>query len=520
MLFKNYFCLLIFVIFSTLPIHTMEEETPKSLCFSSAIDRLEKAGADFVHSERLCRLKYLMELKEDNIFSEDYLESVQYKVNCIRGLFKKNNKNQVNDELGIFRFVSQEWASKFVKNLCGIFGSIGMNCSDSILKNLEVLFLIDDDAFICGTSQMVVWEKNVKYQKNIEFANSFNIARKHELFKTLPINEIMRCSDFLLANIVFQEPLKTYFKGENIKKKLKESFLDTNNNLLTARHDIEIASVWLNQTEPKRADEIIAPYVGRVFFVEEKEGARVIRYMASGTTVGGPMIFTARHMGKIDKDKALEIYFIPHKLLSSEEYLPINRIEEDENQVDWDIYKDYQINKISLVNTPEMESILTFSDDVLKITPKNQETLNLEQIKKLKMIEDNPDNSDTMFLHTVKPELLGEGVQLLKKEESKRILKNNKLEIWAAGYPSFGLSDFSFAVVGSSKSKNYCDSINYEDQKSLNKNWNYCIGNIPALHGMSGGPVFFVSDEKPYLVGNLTGVDLLSCGTLYALSPY
>ena len=67
---------------------------------------------------------------------------------------------------------------------------------------------------------------------------------------------------------------------------------------------------------------------------------------------------------------------------------------------------------------------------------------------------------------------------------------------WAAGYPAWGLSDNTFAIV---KGQPWTG-------KKLARN--LAPFTFPTLHGMSGGPLFIwdENENKHFLIGILTGV--------------
>lgn len=72
-------------------------------------------------------------------------------------------------------------------------------------------------------------------------------------------------------------------------------------------------------------------------------------------------------------------------------------------------------------------------------------------------------------------------------------------------------------VVGPTVINLYQEAIDYNPKQVFNPDWHYRIVNFPVVHGMSGGPVFLIRGDRPYVVANLTGAAYDSLGTHCAL---
>jgi len=443
---------------------------------------------------------YAME-EAPSVFSESYLES------STQLTASSNARN--------FNFIAHQWIHEFVKDLFTRFSMISLVGRDFYEENMTKLNISEEPVSnIMGFS---TWTK-----EEVAFKSFSDVDKPHTLRKIYPLEHFLPNLDKILANVSRQSNFFKQTTHESFKKmyakSLKASFLNVKRTLLRLRNDIEIASLWINQTAPStqfiEAEERIKLCIGRIFFVVNKEGFKTIAYVGSGTVINigeKKFILTCRHFGELANDVDLDIYFVPHHALNPIDYLPSTRDEEE--NVSWDSYEDYKINRLFLRNGAGMTSTITLKDGIrLPINENSNVALTPRQIKDLKKLEDATDNNDICFMEIGNPNILGVSAQL-EVAEGRDL---DDLNIWAAGYPGGGLSGNSIAVVNSSK-RMHTEIIDKIDERLLNPDWHYTIASFPLCHGMSGGPVFSVEGGIIKVLAIIQGVDAESCGSMCAL---
>jgi|GEM_PF-2137512 len=423
--------------------------------------------------------------------------------------YEKNQSLSQQTDADDFSFLSHQWLATYISNVykkLTIMASFQQQLPESMFGDtmkIEIEPLSDVRSL---TSSV----KTTEYPSFLRIENIHDIRKFYSLIHTRePIDKIL--------NIFIRQErfLESQSKG-GIKtlyeKKYKTSFYNIKKVLFLLRNDMEITE-WISEVKTREKEDIIKPYLGRLFFIEKKGPNRVVRYTASGTVVevhGKKIILSCRHFNPVDVDRELEIYFIPSHELSPIDYLPGHRIEKEDSCVDWDQYHKYLVNGIFLLNTHEMVSTLSFQDHKRELSSNQGIRLEGDDIKSLKKLDDHNDNYDVAFMTIHDPQILGPSCKI----EINPKIELNSPDVWAAGYPGGGLADYSLAIVGLSQSDFYKDIIFYHDNRLGNPHWHYKISSFPASHGMSGGPVFTVKGNVPHISSILTGVDYQCLGAL------
>lgn len=446
-----------------------------------------------------------MDVQNIDVFSETYL--------------MKNKQLSLNTDTEEFDFISHAWLITYIDKLYEklFLMSEIQSLREEILDNQLTI----QEPTISDVRSLRTTKELCKYTKFLQLSKIHEIRKNYPLILAHTLTQI----DRMLASFILQERHLESNPVSQLQKlyanHYQNNFYDIKRILLLLRSDMEIVS-WINQLSAtqssplKEAEELIKPCMGRIFFVVKKELEREITGVTSGTVVeihGKRLIMTCRHFNPIARDQELEIYFIPSYELNTVDFLPLQRVEHKPSIVDWNQYRRYSVIRISLLNTPDMESkLLVGGKEPLIITKSRGIHLLPEDIRVLKKLDDTPENDDLAFMEIKEPAALKHACLM-----GSEAIDLNSPQVWAAGYPGAGLADYSFAVVGNSQSELYKTVIHYQDDRLRNPHWHYKISSFPLSHGMSGGPVFFIKGKIPHVVAILKGLDYKSAGVLCSI---
>jgi len=260
--------------------------------------------------------------------------------------------------------------------------------------------------------------------------------------------------------------------------------------LMLMSHDIRVTKESLTTIEKAKEMPAVISAVGKLYLVmhDLKNGVREVLGNGTGTFVknekGRDFILSCAHfpqsMGSAEYNYdyyAFEMFFFPHYLLDQKKNWPIGT-----SEVSSIPFEKYEALKVTGIHYPMDTLVKRLGEKELTYVP----SLSDKDIPYLRKVKEGKKDFACFLEKTPEKVVPMQFADFSSHSESKIY--------YACGYPCWGMSDNTFIITEGNRTKVEANKVTFS---------------FPLLHGMSGGPVFVLSEEfnQPVIIGILMGVD-------------